>query len=395
MAGSKYFATNRNTGIILLLVSISSIPALTSCGNAHAQSAADAATVGLPPAAKVTPFPDAALFSVDHPEQFPLAAATEHAAKSELAVTGTVTPDISRQVPIPSLASGRIVEVAARLGDHVTKGQLLFKVRSADISGSYANYLQAMKNEELTRLQLDRAKKLFENGSYPRSQLEIAQNAEDNNLILVNQTREQLALMGVDPNNPTGIVSYYAPVAGTITDQEITKDAAVQSYSMPAPFTISDLSTVWVLCDVYENDLAAVKIGDTADISLNAYPGMVFKGKVNNILPTLDPTIRTGKVRIEVDNPGTIRLGMFVTATFRGQTTETHTIVPASAILHVHDRDFVFVPAPGNKFKRVEVVGGDLVADNSNLQEIRSGINPGQQVITNALILDQVLSLKE
>ena len=87
-----------------------------------------------------------------------------------------------------------------------------------------------------------------------------------------------------------------------------------------------------------------------------------------------------------------MRLGMFVRATFRGQTREMHTIVPASAILHMHDRDFVYVPAPDKKFRRVEVVGGDLLPDNVNLQEIKSGLQPGQQVVTNALVLDHVLA---
>jgi cobalt-zinc-cadmium efflux system membrane fusion protein len=147
-----------------------------------------------------------------------------------------------------------------------------------------------------------------------------------------------------------------------------------------------------VVCDVYENDLATVKLGDTADIRLNAYPDRVFKGKVSNIGYILDPNIRTGKVRIEVENPGIMRLGMFVRATFHGQTTEMHTIVPASAVLHMHDRDFVFVPAPDKKFRRVEVVSGDLLTENTNLQEIKSGIAPGTQVVTNALVLDHVLA---
>jgi cobalt-zinc-cadmium efflux system membrane fusion protein len=88
-----------------------------------------------------------------------------------------------------------------------------------------------------------------------------------------------------------------------------------------------------------------------------------------------------------------MRLGMFVRATFRGQTSEMHTIVPASAVMHVHDRDFVYVPAPpGNRFRRVEVVSGDLLQDNLSLQEISSGLTPGQQVVTNALVLDHVLA---
>src|ERR1019366_3378564 len=277
--------------------------------------------------------------------------------------------------PVPSLATGRIMEIDARLGDQVTKGQLLFKVRSTDIAGAYSTYRQAVKNEQLAvdnerlaKIQLNRAEVLLENGSTPRSAFEIAENAEvgtqtalEDAKIVTETAKEQLGLFGVDPDHPTGIVNVYAPVAGTITDQQITNQSAVQSYSTPTPFTISDLSSVWVVCDVYENDLAGVKIGDTADITLNAFPDRKFKGKVSNILPNLDPNIRTGKVRIEVQNPGIMKVAMFVTATFHGQNIEMHTIVPASAVLHMHDRDFVYVPAPGNKFRRVEVVGGDLL----------------------------------
>jgi cobalt-zinc-cadmium efflux system membrane fusion protein len=142
---------------------------------------------------------------------------------------------------------------------------------------------------------------------------------------------------------------------------------------------------------VYENDLTNVRLGDTAEIILNAYPGRTFKGRVSNIGAILDPSIRTAKVRIEVQNPGIMRLGMFVKATFHGQGKEMHTVVPASAVLHMHDRDFIFIPAPDKKFRRLEVVSGDILPDNASLQEIKSGLKPGQQLVTNALVLDHVL----
>jgi cobalt-zinc-cadmium efflux system membrane fusion protein len=87
-----------------------------------------------------------------------------------------------------------------------------------------------------------------------------------------------------------------------------------------------------------------------------------------------------------------MRVGMFVSATFHGQTQEIHTVVPASAVMHMQDRDWVFVPEPGNKFRRTEVVSGDLLPDNLNMQEIKSGLKPGQQVVTNALVLDHVVA---
>ena len=146
-----------------------------------------------------------------------------------------------------------------------------------------------------------------------------------------------------------------APVSGTITDQQITNQSGVQALTPPNPFTISDLSHVWIICDVYENNMAQVHIGEYADIRLNAYPDRVLKARISNILPIMDPNIRTAKVRLEVENPGMMRLGMFVTATFHGLTTEKHATVPATAILHLHDRDWVYtprgrrpLPAPGS-----------------------------------------------
>jgi len=376
----------------VLLLSTHSLLTLASCGKVHAQAGADAATVGTPPPAEVVLAPDPSLFPVDHPEQFPLATATEQPATSELVVTGSVTPDVSRNVPVVSLASGRINVIHVRLGDTVKKGQLLMTIRSDDVSGGYSNYRMAVADEALARTQYERAKDLYEHGAIALNDLQVAQDTEDKAKIAVDTLAEHLRLLGNDPDKPAFMVDIVAPTSGVITDQQVTAGALVQAYSTPYPFTISDLSSTWVVCDVYENDLASVRLGDAAEISLNAYPGRVFKGRVSNIGAILDPNIRTAKVRIEVENPGIMRLGMFVRATFRGQTTEMHTIVPASAVLRMHDRDFVFVPAPENKFRRLEVVSGDLLADNTNLQEIKSGLKPGQQVVTNALILDHVLA---
>jgi len=344
-----------------------------------------------PPPAHVIVTDDPGLFTVDHPEQFPLATADARGSASELVVTGTVLPDVARNVPVVSLASGRVVDIKARLGDTVKKGQLLLTVRSDDVAGGFSDYRKAVADEILARAQFERAKDLYEHGAIALNDLQVAQDTEDKAKVDVETTAEHLRLLGNDPNKPAHMVDIFAPVSGVITDQEVTNAAAVQAFNTPAPFTISDLSSVWIVCDVYENDLAQVRIGDTADITLNAFPDRKFKGVVSNIAAILDPNIRTAKVRIEVQNPGLMRLGMFAKATFRGQKVEMHTIVPASAVLHMHDRDFVFVPAPQNKFRRVEVISGDLLAENKNLQEIKSGLKPGQQVVSNALVMDHVL----
>jgi cobalt-zinc-cadmium efflux system membrane fusion protein len=359
----------------------------TGCGKKTETEPSAAGTGPVKPT--VEPDLDANHFKVAHPESFPLVEAGDHVAAPELNVTGVVNPDVSKQVPVPSLATGRIVEINARLGDEVKKGQLLFKVRSTDISGAYSDYRQAVKNEELSKIQLNRANILFNDGAIAKSALEIAQNAEDDNIVVLETAKEHLQLLGVDPDHPTGVVSVYAPVAGTITDQQITNQSGVQALTAPNPFTISDLSKVWIICDVYENDMSQVHLGEYADIHLVAYPKLVLKGRISNILPIVDPTIRTAKVRLEVDNPGLMRIGMFVTATFHGLSTERHAMVPSSAILHLHDREWVYVPLPNGYFRRAEVTAGGMLPNG--MQEIISGLSPGDKVISNALVFQNTV----
>jgi membrane fusion protein, heavy metal efflux system len=368
-----------------MFVGLSS-PLLVALAGCHSSPPNPAA--GLPPAAKVVTAFEAQDFTADHPEQFPVTPAVEHRGFSQLAVTGTVNPDISRTVPVISLASGRIVGIYARLGDVVKKGQLLLRLRSDDISGAYANYQMAVSDETLAKAQWDRAQDLLKHGAIAVSDMEIAKDTEEKAKVTMDTAAEHLRLLGSDVDHPSGIVDLTAPVAGVITDQEVTNAAGIQSLGT-APFTISDLSTVWVVCDVYENDLANVHVDDPAELTLNAFPGKVFQGRVSNILPILDPSIRTGKVRIEVANPGTMKVGMFVTATFKGRTEQTYAAVPSSAILHLHDRDWVYVPVTERRFRRVMVVGGDLLPDK--MQEVRSGISVGQQVVTNPLVLQNTI----
>ena len=336
-----------------------------------------------PPPLRLQRVEDRNVFAVDRPERFQLAASVAHTARTELKVTGTVNPDVSRNVPVISLASGRVIEIDARLGDSVTKGQLLMKVQSADISGAYADYQQAVADEALARKQFDRSKLLYERGAIAQRDLEIAEAAETKATVTIKTTLEHLRVLGVDPDRPSPIVEIKAPVSGVISDQQVTNASGIQGLASPSPFTISDLTRVWIVCDVFENDLGSVRLGENAEIRLNAYPHRAITGTVSNIGPVLDPNTRTAKVRIEVENPGLMRPGMFVTATFHGPSKEARAAVPAPAILHLHDRDWVYVPANDKRFRRVEVVGGDMLP--GNMQEVISGISPGQQVVANAL----------
>ena len=326
---------------------------------------------------------------VDHPEQFSLTTAVAHVSASQLVVNGVVSPDISRTVPVISLAVGRVVEVKARLGDAVKKGQVLLRVQSADMSAAFSDYRKALADAQLSRTQLERSKLLYDKGAVSLNDLQIAQDTEDKAKTDVENTNAKIHVLGGDPGHPDTVVDIHAPISGVITEQQVTNAAGVQGLASPNPFTISDLSNVWILCDVYENDLINVHIGDSAEIRLNAYPDRTFTGRINNVGPILDPSLRTAKVRIEVKNPGVMKVGMFVSATLYGLKKETHTAVKASAILHLHDRDWVYVQEGDKQFRRTEVVAGNPLPDG--MQEILSGLKPGPQVVANALVMQNTV----
>jgi cobalt-zinc-cadmium efflux system membrane fusion protein len=265
----------------------------------------------------------------------------------------------------------------------------LLRVQSTDVSGAYQIYLKAVSDERFARIQLERQQILYDKGAVAKSALEQAQSAEEDAKADLNAASEQLRLLGINKEHPAGIVDVVAPISGVITDQQVTNASGVQGLSGPSPFTISDLSYVWIICDVYENDLDAVRVGEYADVRLNAYPNRLFKGRIDNILPILDPSIRTAKVRIEVPNPGIMRIGMFVTATFYGKRPVERAVVPASAILHLHDRDWVYASLGSGRFKRQEVVAGAILP--GNMQEIVSGLKAGDQVVANALELENTV----
>lgn len=372
------FLKHKNLQLGMLGIAIASLIGLSGCGKNQGDVAAQEA----PPPQQIVPGVDVTLFAVEHPEQYPLITATRYDAPSQLVATGVVLPDISRSVPVITLASGRVVDIRARLGDTVHKDQVLLRVRSDDVAGGFDAYRKAVADELLARKQLDRTRDLYEHGAMAQQDLEVAQDNEEDAKTTLDTATEHLKLLGNDPDKPNGIVDLVAPISGVITDQEITNAASVQAYSSPNPFTISDLSTVWVVCDVYENDMGAVRIGETADIKLNAFPDKKIRGKISNVGAILDPNIRTAKVRLEVSNPGEfMRPGMFATATFYSLDKKSYTSVPASAILHLHDRDWVFLPTQG-KFRRTEVTGGAQLANG--MQEITGGLQPGQQVVSNA-----------
>jgi cobalt-zinc-cadmium efflux system membrane fusion protein len=370
---------------LLLFASLAACVALSSCKKEF--SPAD----GAPPSPQVAQAGDMSLVSVDKPDQFPVAVVEQKEASAELKVTGSVFPDVSREIPVISLANGRVVDIKARLDDHVKKGDLLIKVQSPDVAGAFDVYQKASNDEKLASKAYARAQSLFDHGATSQSMLEQAEDSAKDAQADLTAAEEALKILGVDKNHPSGVVSVYAPISGVIIAQNVTQSAAagVNLSGSATAFTIADLSSVWIICDVYENDIPKITLGQSAQIHINAYPDRELTGRVSDIGPVLDPNIRTAKVRIEISNPGILKLGMFVTATFVSKTKETRAVVPAAAVLHLHDRDWVFTPAGDKQFKRTEVRTGNMLP--GSMQELLSGIAPGQRVVSNVLQLEATL----
>ncbi len=322
-------------------------------------------------------------------ERFAVASVQTRQMRTTLNVTGAVQPDISREIPVLSLANGRVVALRVGLGDMVHKGQLVMEVQSADVVTAFGNYLKSVSDEHLSASTLARDKLLYDKGAIAQSQLENAQNAEDDLKAARVASEQQLKILGVDKDHPSDTVKVYAPATGVIISQSATAaGAAGVSYAGPSgSLIIADLSHVWVVCDVYESDLATVHLGQQATIQLSAFPGKTFSGTVSDIGAVLDPNLRTAKVRIQVANPGgLVRVGMFATASLLGSRAQASLVVPGTAILHLHDHEYVFVPVnqPGS-FRRVPVRTGRTDGDQTEVSG--GGLAEGQQVVLNALDL--------
>jgi len=377
------FSTLKQRPEFALILSLSALLVFAGCKPKQEGS-------GAPPPAQVIQVADMNLITIDAKDaaKFPLVTTSQIEAASELTATGSVFPDINREVPVISLANGRVVDIKTRLDDNVRKGQLLLKVQSPDVTSAFNAYLKAANDEQMAKKAYTRAEDLFKHGATSQGQLEQAEDSAKNAQADLTAAEEQLHTLGVDKHHPTSIVNVYAPISGVVVAQNVTNSAAagVSLSGSATAFTIADLSTVWVVADVFENDISKLQLGQEAKIKFNAFPDRPVTGRISDIGPILDPSIRTAKVRIELRNPGFLKLGMFATATFTSKAKEVHAVLPAEAVLHLHDRDWVFIPAGGNQFKRTEVHAGNMLSGSR--QEILSGIQPGQQVVANALLLE-------
>ena len=331
----------------------------------------------------VTLDPD--IFEADHPELFKTAKAETRPLPTIVHANGVITPDVSRTIHVTSLGAGRVVDLKTKLGDNVKKGQTLLVISSPDLAGAFSAYEKAKADEVLSHKALERSQMLYERGAIAAKDLEGAQDMEDKAKVDVETAQHQVRLLGADPDHPSPLIELKAPVSGTIVEQNVAGWEGIKSLdNTPNLFTIANLAEVWVLCDVFENDLGEVHLGDSAEIRLNAFPDRVFKGRVADISRVLDPNTRSAKVRIVLGNSdGSLRSGMFAVATFRSRKLTDRVVVPATAIMRLHDKDWVFRKEGAKQYRKIAVQADGLAPDG--MQEIRQGVKSGDELVSNAL----------
>lgn len=324
------------------------------------------------------------VFTMKDPGQFHLATVSSQKVSDEIHVNGVIAPDVNRSVPVVSLGGGRVVDIMAKLGDSVRKGQVLLWINSPDLTTAYSDYQKFKADELLAEKQLARARLLYDKGAIALAEVEAAEDSASKAKVDLEGAMQQVHVLGGDVNHPSALLPLRAPISGVIVDQQITGGTGIRSLdNQQALFTIADLSVVWVLCDVYQDMLLRVHEGDSAEIAVPGLEGHPLEGKVVNISAVLDPTTRSAKVRIQLPNPqGVMRPGMFVTANFRSRALVDRAVIPASAVVRLHDQDWVYVPAGGSQFRRVAV---ELAPQTDGMQPVISGIKPGDQVVSNAL----------
>ena len=337
--------------------------------------------------AGTSPSDTAELFTVpqDQMSHVQVVTVAKQALVRDLHLTGTVTYNAFKTTPVFAAVGGPVHEILVAPGENVKAGQTLLTVNSPDYSLDRSAYLKARDAFQLADKQYQRSKDLYEHKAIAEADLQTAESARAQAQADMESSADALRVLGIgDPDSllkspPSAQVPVLAPVAGEVTDRLVGPGQLLQA-GVTQCFTISDMSTVWVLVNVYQNDLADVHSGDPVDITTDAYPG-TFHGKISYLAATLDPNTRTLQARIVTDNPGQkLKNNMYVNAVVRAGSIRDALLVPDSAVLRdTENQPFVYVQSgKANQFARRAVTIGDTHAGET---QITSGLKEGEKVI--------------
>jgi RND family efflux transporter MFP subunit len=309
---------------------------------------------------------------------------------TELRLPGVVEPHGYRQVVVTPLVGGRVTEVSAELGQRVRRGQALAQIYSPQLAEMQSRYVSARAMLDAHDRELRRTEKLAAIGAASRQEIERLHAEHAAQTAAVQTSKTELELLGVPAStidaldsgkSVSAAVTVPAPIDGVVTAR--TANAGLNVDATTPLLIVVDLSTVWVVADVYEVDFSRVHVGSEAVVTTSAYRDLALRGRVSYIDPQVNPSTRTAKVRVEVPNPrGELRLGMYAEALIAGATRDSVPMIPRSAVQTVGDRTVVYVavPAEPGRFIEREVRLGPTSGDRV---EVIAGVQPGDAIVTD------------
>jgi membrane fusion protein, heavy metal efflux system len=314
---------------------------------------------------------------------------------SGAAATGVVQPNAYRSTPVVSLVGGILGSVGAELGEEVRRGQTLAVVTSNDLAATQSRYLTAMAELDEQQRRHRRTARLVEIGAASREEFEQATTRLRTAESEVAAGRQRLLLLGLTPQRVSALrsssqisseVSLTAPVSGTVISRAANAGEVIEANR--EILRVADLSTVWIIGQVYERDLARIRPGSGASVTTEAHPGRVFRGRISYIDPSLDPQTRTGQVRIELANPGQmLRIGMYVQIAFgaMGDAERTSPVIPVAAVQNINNQQIVFVATDDPNVFVLRPVR--LGAEANGRVPVLEGLAVGERIVTEGSFL--------
>jgi len=345
------------------------------------------------PAAE-TPSPPGELRLASAPDYVRIAPAEALAEPGVTAATGRVSFDEERVSRVASPVSGRIVELLAQPGDRVRKGQGLLAVASPDAQSALADFVAANSDRAVAERSLERQRRLFADEAVPYKDVLQAEGDATKAAAAVARAAGHLEVLGIDPrSSPAGAARFVvrAPLDGVVVERPAFPGMEVRPDTGAPLVTVADLSHLWVLADVYERDLARVAVGQRAAIRVAAEPGRAFEGEVTHVGELVDPTTRTVKVRIDVENPGLVlKPEMFARVAIQGAPPSRPSLfVPNSAVLSDGYGSAVVVAVGEGRYQKRTV---ELGGEQDGRVRVLSGLDPGERVVVDgALFLEAAI----
>jgi len=297
--------------------------------------------------------------------------------QSVLTLTGSIAPDETKLVKLYPMVSGVAQGVKVQTGDRVSKGEILANLRSAEIAGYTRDLVASQADMRSAKRVLESTQDLYKSGLASGKDLEQA-NADYQKAVAENGRAG--SVLSINRTNSRGY-EITSPLNGFVIEKNVTDDMQVRADNSQSLFTIADLSSVYVMVNMYESDIAGVKVGDPVTITTLAYPDKVFTGKIDRLIDMLDPDSKVMRARVKIENPGNLLTpGMFANIKVHAKSGANLPAISANAIVFDNDKNYVVIIDGPSKVHIQQVTIAKRVED---VAYISSGLKPGERVVAS------------